>query len=240
LIGQTLSESKEDLILSLKREGILKSKKIEKALNQIRREDFIWPGYPKGEAYFDVPLPLGDTRQTISAPHMIVIMLEELELEVGQKVLEVGAGSGYNAALLGFITSGGLLKGSETFVTAVEINETLVKFASENIKRAGLADLVSIQEGDGSLGFPENSKEEIYDRILVTAGAPHVPRLLEKQLKPGGILLVPVGNLPYQTLVKETKRRKSEGINKEQAEFIRKESTPCMFVPLIGKDAYHF
>lgn len=225
---------KEYLIESLKRENILKSKSVEEALRSIRREDFLWEGEPKAIAYIDQPLALGDTGQTISAPHMVTIMLEEAELEPGLSVLEVGTGSGYNAALIAYIVSKKFEDTSHPLVISIERNSRLVKFARENLKRAKLEKFVEVVEGDGSLGYPQGSDEMLYDRIIVTAGAPFIPPHLERQLKIGGILQVPVGNGPYQILIKERKIDKGKG----KVELSKQRLMPVMFVPLIGEEAY--
>ncbi|MFI5420848.1 MAG: protein-L-isoaspartate O-methyltransferase, partial [Nitrososphaerales archaeon] len=120
-----LQQSKRSLLESLKHEGILKSPEIEEALTFVPREAFLDQG-SISLAYLDEPLPIASTGQTISAPHMVVMMLEELELQPGMKVLEIGAGSGYNAALLGHIVSRGLSQiSNEPLVTSVEREEKL-------------------------------------------------------------------------------------------------------------------
>jgi protein-L-isoaspartate(D-aspartate) O-methyltransferase len=226
----------DKLIDSLKRENIIKSKLVEEALRNIKREDFLWKGEPRYAAYFDEPRALGDTGQTISAPHMVAIMLEEAELQHGLTVLEVGTGSGYNAALIGHIVSRGIAQGSleRPLVISIERDPRLVKFARENLAKTKLDKVVQVIEGDGSLGYPNSSKDMMYDRILVTAAAPFIPPHLEIQLKIGGILLAPVGELPYQTLIKERKTQREDG----KVELSRQELMGVMFVPLIGEGAY--
>lgn len=230
---ETTLDPKANLIESLKREGLLKSKTVEQALLSIRREDFVWPGYG-ASAYFDEPLPLGDTGQTISAPHMVTIMLEEAELCPGLKVLEIGTGSGYNAALIAEIVSKRAKEIDQPLVVTIERNAKLVQFAKENVKRAGFEKTVQVVEGDGSLGYPQESNEMIYDRIFVTAGAPFIPPFLEKQLKPEGIILVPVGEMPYQTLIKAKKVE----ITRKKFELKKQKLMGVMFVPLLGESAY--
>lgn len=227
-----LSREKRDLIDSLKRQRIIKSEAVEKAFLVIRREDFVWNDTSKQEAYFDEPLPLGDTGQTISAPHMIAIMLEELHLSPGQKILEVGSGTGYNACLLAHIVSSGGMKRSQQLITTVERDQELAEAARRNIERAGYAETIRVVTGDGSLGFPPRAESGIYDRVIVTAGAPSVPPFLEKQLKNKGMMLIPVGNLPYQTLFRITKVNESR--------MRREKLVTCMFVPLVGENAYKF
>jgi protein-L-isoaspartate(D-aspartate) O-methyltransferase len=225
-----LNESRADLISSLRSERILKSKIVEEALLAVPREQFLWPDTPKSLAYLDEPVPLGDTGQTISAPHMIVTMLEELELSPYLRVLEVGAGSGYNAALISFIVSRGVSKPKERLVVAIERNSSLVSFARRNLERVNLTDYCTIIEGDGSLGYPQESESEIYDRIIVAAGAPRIPVFLKKQLKVGGIMEVPVGSESFQRLMIVNKMTRGE--------LKQRRSVDCVFVPLVGRDAH--
>jgi len=182
-------------------------------------------------AYEDTPLSLGSTGQTISAPHMVAIMLEEFDLKKGLKVLEVGAGSGYSAALMAEIVKPTGSDADQGHVISIERVSELINFAKDNLKRTGYDDRVSIVTGDGTLGYPERSKEMLHDRIVVTAAAPHVPVYLRAQLKEDGIILVPVGDTLMQTLIKAIKR-------KDKMEF--REVCNCMFVPLIGEDGFRF
>lgn len=228
---QRLDESKSSLIEGLKRQGVLKSRVIEKALRAIPREQFLWPGTPNFLAYADEPQGLGDTGQTISAPHIVVIMLEELELLHGMHVLEVGGGSGYNAALLGWICSRG--EKTNVFVTSIERDERLVNLARKNIERLGLSGYIEVIHGDGSLGYPQELRSEIYDRIMVTAAADRIPSFLKAQLKAGGVLEVPVGGSTYQKLLKIKKIKSEDG----RIQFKERALMDCVFVPLISHDA---
>jgi len=135
---------------------------------------------------------------------MVAIMNEALQLEVGHKVLEVGAGSGWHAATIAEIVAPNSAPRSEWgHVYTVEIIEGLAEFARKNIMRAGYGDRVTIICADGSVGYPEKAP---YDRILVTAAAPAIPNPLVDQLKPGGIMLIPVGSVHFfQNLIKVTK-----------------------------------
>jgi protein-L-isoaspartate(D-aspartate) O-methyltransferase len=228
-----LAHQKDELISSLKRQRVLKSKVVEEAFLEVRREDFALDAISKGQAYFDEPLPLGETGQTISAPHMVAIMLEELRLSREQNVLEIGTGTGYNAALIAHVVSGGgELK--KHLVTTIERNSLLASKAKDNIERAGFAKVVRVIEGDGSLGYPPRYESPIYDRVTVTAGAPSVPKFLEAQLKVNGILLIPVGSASFQTLYRVTKH--SDKQNRILLE--RERLMDCMFVPLVGEDAH--
>jgi len=218
------------MVERLKGEGIIRSKEVERAFLTVPREEFIWHD-TKAMAYQDTPLPLGETGQTISAPHMVAIMLEEFELKQGLKVLEIGAGSGYNAALMAEIVEP-TGKDSITMghIITMERVYELVKFSKENFNRTDYSNRIDVVMGDGTLGYPERSEEMIYDRIMVTAAAPYIPKYLKAQLKINGIILAPVGNTFMQTLVKLTKL-KGGRIKTE-------EICGCVFVSLIGEDGF--
>ena len=218
------------MVDKLKKEGIIKSKEVERAFLTVPREEFVWPDM-KNLAYEDTPLPLGGTGQTISAPHMVAIMLEEFDLKPGLKVLEIGTGSGYNAALMAEIVkpTNSITKGN---VITIERVPELIQFPKYNLDRTGYYNRVNVILGDGTLGYPARSEEMLYDRIMVTAAAPHIPNCLKNQLKINGIILAPIGNTFMQTLVK---LRKFEGgrINIEEV-------CGCVFVALIGEDGFRF
>ena len=190
------------------------------------REKFVWPNYDD-ETYFDTPLPLGNTGQTISAPHMSAYLIEELDLRPGLIVLEIGGGSGYQAALIAECVAPSDL--DETLwghVYSIEINRELIDFAKRNLKESGYDNRVDIIWGDGSLGWPPLKKEEIYDRILLTASAPEIPPPLMEQLKKDGILISPIGKGFFQDLIKIIKLRDK---------IIKKYLLKVAFVPLRGK-----
>jgi protein-L-isoaspartate(D-aspartate) O-methyltransferase len=222
-------EKRKFLVEELKERGIIKSKEVEQAFLAIPREEFVWMDTTE-EAYFDVPLPLGHTGQTISAPHMVAIMLEELDLTKGIQVLEIGTGSGYNAALIAHIITDAK-KVEEGRVTTIERVHELVQFAKMNLSRVSYSKYVDVFEGDGSVGWPPYSEKEYYDRIIITAATPRFPKILVKQLKVNGIILAPIGNMFYQVLTKGKKTADGQIKIKKDVE--------CMFVPLVGENGYH-
>jgi len=216
----------EGLVQRLVRGGILRSPNVIRALRHVPREPFL-PENVKGNAATDCPLPIG-SGQTASAPHMVSIMDEALELEVGHKVLEVGAGSGWHAATIAEIVAPSDASKEEWgHVYTIERIAKLAAFAKENIRKTGYDDRVTIIHQDGTLGYPE---EAPYDRILVTAAGPEVPKPLVEQLKNGGILLVPVGGAQfYQTLVR---------VRKKDGKTVEENLGGVAFVPLIGKHGF--
>jgi protein-L-isoaspartate(D-aspartate) O-methyltransferase len=157
---------------------------------------------------------------------MVSIMNEALELEIGHKVLEVGAGSGWHSATVAEIIAPNSTPRSEWgCIYTLEIIKNIAENSRKNIINAGYADRVKIINADGSVGYPEKAP---YDRILVTAAAPTVPQPLITQLKTGGILLIPVGNVSlFQNLIKISKGIDGK-INKENLGGVA-------FVPLTGK-----
>ncbi|MEJ2252155.1 MAG: protein-L-isoaspartate(D-aspartate) O-methyltransferase, partial [Candidatus Lokiarchaeota archaeon] len=178
------------------------------------------PEEAKSSAYIDSPLSIGKG-QTISAPHMVAMMLEILDLRQGEKILEVGTGSGYHAALCAELVS------SEGHIYTIERHKELAEQAKDKILKAGYKN-VTVIHGDGTLGYPE---EAPYDKILVTAASPHkVPQPLKDQLKEGGVMCIPAGTRKFaQSLYT---------IKKEKGKFKSKRITGVRFVPLIGKHGF--
>ncbi len=219
----------ETLVDSLTRQGLLRSPKIIKAMLAVPRAKFL-PEDAQSYSVMDTPLPIG-FGQTISAPHMVAIMNEALQLEVGQKVLEVGAGSGWHSATIAeVIAPHGAPRSEWGHVYTVEIVQGLAEIARKNIMNEGYGDRVTITYGDGSKGYPQKAP---YDRVLVTAAAPCVPRPLVEQLKPEGIMLIPVGSVSmFQTLIKITKG--ADGTLKEE------NLGGVAFVPLTGEHGHKF
>jgi protein-L-isoaspartate(D-aspartate) O-methyltransferase len=213
-----LEEQRNRLVDNLKRRGYISNPLVEQAMRRVPREEFL-PEEIRDEAYIDTPLPIGEG-QTISAPHMVAIMVQQLDLSPGMKVLEIGAGSGYHAAVCADVI------GPEGHLYTIERIASLATFAENNIRRTGYADIVTVIFGDGSKGLPEHAP---YDRIFVAAGAPDVPEPLTDQLIDGGRLLVPVGGRYMQDLIRVVK--KGNRLSRENIGGV-------VFVPLIGEYGY--
>lgn len=210
---------RDTLVDSLIRRGYIISAAVEKAMRKVPREEFL-PESLREDAYVDTPLPIGDG-QTISAPHMVAIMAERLDLAAGMKVLEIGAGSGYHAAVCAEMVA------PDGHIFTIERISSLAEFAQSNLKKTGYANLVTVIFGDGTRGLPEKAP---FERIFVAAGAPDIPQPLTDQLADGGSLLVPVGGRFYQELIRV--RRRGSRFEKENL-------GGCVFVPLIGEYGYH-
>ena len=186
------------------------------AFREVPREAFVSPDYAAA-AYDDHPLPI-EAGQTISQPYIVALMIEAAGIESGDKVLEVGAGSGYAAAVISRIARD---------VVAIERQHDLVQVAQGRLKRLGY-DNVRIVEGDGTRGCPE---EAPFDAILAAASGSHVPPPLVAQLAPEGRLVMPVGEPGWvQKLVKVTKQE--DGILQQS------DLGEVRFVPLIGEEGW--
>jgi len=221
-----MAEKKESTIKRLISSGTVSSEETIRAYRTVPRELFL-PDHLVRDAYVDSPLPIGEG-QTISAIHMCLIYLELFQLAEGLKVLEVGAGSGYHAALVAEVVSptGSPPSGH---VFTIERKPTLVKFAQKNLERARYADRVTVILGDGTLGYPE---EAPFDRIMVAAAAPYTPPTLLEQLKPEGLMLIPVGRHHFwQELLLVSKDKKGKVKKRKQMS--------VAFVPLIGKEGWN-
>ncbi|MBL7147432.1 MAG: protein-L-isoaspartate(D-aspartate) O-methyltransferase [Nanoarchaeota archaeon] len=202
--------NKQHLLNYWTKTGIVKNQELIKAFKKIKREDFV---LNKEEAYLDIALPILE-KQTISQPSTIMIMLEALELKKGDKVLEIGTGSGYNASLIAEV-----VKPANVYTT--EIIPELVEFAKNNLKKANITN-VKVFNTDGSKGLLKYSP---YDKCIVTAACPEIPKPLISQLKNNGILIAPVGSYS-QIMVKITKKNN---------ELIKENLGNFVFVPLKGK-----
>jgi len=222
LLNMTFEDKRKRLVESLKDRGILTKPEVIKAMSLVPRHKFV-PKDAESSAYIDSPLSIG-LGQTISAPHMNAMMCEYLELSEGEKVLEIGTGSGYHAALCAELVAP---ENSENpgHVFTIERHEGLVINARESLKKTGYEKRVTVIHGDGTLGYP---KEAPYDKILVTAASPtKIPIPLRDQLKEGGILCIPAGSKSFS--------QNLYIIKKHGDNFDSKKITGVRFVPLIGK-----
>ncbi len=221
-------EERVRLLERLKAMGFLRSEKVYRAMLRVPREEFVPPPY-RDLAYEDRPLPIG-YGQTISAPSIVAYMTELLDPDKGMKVLEVGTGSGYQAAVLAEIVAPSDEPRSEWgHIYSIERIPELAEYARRNLEKTGYADRVTVIVGDGSKGYPP---EAPYDRIMVTAAAPRIPRSLEEQLAPGGRMVIPVGDSWDQTLILVVKTR--------DGRIIREPRLPVLFVPLIGEEGWPY
>jgi protein-L-isoaspartate(D-aspartate) O-methyltransferase len=193
----------------LRKRGI-RDERVLAAMLSVPRHEFVAPELA-AEAYSDRPLPIGQG-QTISQPFMVAAMAEALVLSGGERVLEIGAGSGYQAAVLSLLASE---------AHTVELQQDLASETAERLRRLGYAN-VHVHVGDGTLGWPEAAP---FDAIIVTAAAPDVPPPLMAQLAEGGRLIIPVGNADEQRLLR---------IEKHGEAWSTRPLYHCRFVPLIG------
>ncbi|MDD5448037.1 MAG: protein-L-isoaspartate(D-aspartate) O-methyltransferase [Actinomycetota bacterium] len=188
----------------------VRDRRVIEAMKSIPRHLFV-PVSPIERAYSDTPLPIGEG-QTISQPYMVAWMTELLRLEGDEKVLEVGTGSGYQAAILAKLSRE---------VYTIERVKSLAETARERLDKLGIEN-VHVVIGDGSAGLPEYAP---YDRIIVTAGTPRIPPALVEQLAEGGRLVIPVGSSSLQMLTV---------LKKKNGKIYKKEEGSCVFVPLVG------
>jgi protein-L-isoaspartate(D-aspartate) O-methyltransferase len=203
--------ARSDMVERQLRKRDIRSPRVLEAMNSVPRHLFVPPEHI-GDAYADTPLPIG-VGQTISQPFMVAAMAEALLLEGSEKVLEIGAGSGYQAAVLSLLARE---------VIAIESQPALADVARSRLAKLGYNN-VRVETGDGSLGWPPDAP---YDAILVTAAAPYVPPPLLEQLADRGRLVIPVGPAEQQELLRIIKR---EGRTTRESLFA------CRFVPLLGR-----
>lgn len=211
--GKNNQQKLEDLIIIMKKSGFLNDKKVELAIRKIPRNEFV-PMSVKEKAYENVPLSIMKN-QTISQPSVVSRMTEWLDIKEGQKILEVGTGSGWQTAILSYLVGSGK-------VYSIERHSELVEFAKKNLDKLGI-DNVKIILGDGNLGIPEESP---FDRIIITAACKKVPEPLLEQLSEGGLLIAPIGEYPQSLIL----------LKKRSQEIIEVKNQPgYVFVPLLGK-----
>ena len=197
----------------LRQRGI-RDPRVLTAMTKVPRETFIAPEFAR-EAYADGPIPIG-AGQTVSQPYMVAAMVEALEVQPTDRVLEVGTGTGYEAAVLGELAAE---------VWTIERHLELADKAQHFLAQMGYAN-VHVVCGDGSLGLPQHAP---FDKILVAAGAPHAPPSLIAQLAEGGRMAVPVGNRVEQQL---------QIVGKIDGDIVTSSLVLCCFVPLIGSEGW--
>lgn len=196
------------LINILKETKFLTDGKVESAIRSIPRHNFV-PDSQKKEAYENSPIPIMKN-QTISQPSVVARMTEWLDLKEGQKVLEIGSGSGWQTAILAILVGSGK-------IFTIERHSELAKFAKQNLQKLGIKN-VEIINGDGNIGI---SKESPFDRIIITAACKKIPEKLLDQLAMDGLLIAPVGeNIQSLKLLKKTKKEIVELKNQEGYIFV--------------------
>lgn len=204
---------RQQLVETLRKKGIT-DERVLKAIGTIEREKFI-PATMVHNAYKDIALPIG-YEQTISQPYTVAFMTEKLNVREDDKILEVGTGSGYQAAILEFL-------GARVY--SIEINLELYHRTVKLFDKLGIR--VHAKYGDGTLGWAEYAP---FDGIIVTAGSPSIPQKLKEQLAVGGRLVIPVGGRDYQDLYVLTKLSEKEFKTEVYPRFA--------FVPLLGKEGW--
>ena len=214
------SEQRRQMVQRYMNSGYISSEAMAEAVLRVPREEFMDSIYAS-YAYVDKPFPIpGDGGQTISAPYMYPIFYEPLSLKEGDRVLEIGAGSGYGAALARELV------GESGLVVSVEINEITYRFAQANLERTGYRGIILVL-GDGSLGYEDKAP---YDAICVTAACPKVPEPLVAQLGSPGKLMAPVGS-SYSVFGQDLVLMEKDGDGKTSTRTLMKVS----YVPLIGE-----
>ena len=201
------------LVQEIKSKGI-KSERVLEAINILPRH-FFFDSALISHAYEDKAFPIGEG-QTISQPYTVAFQTELLDIKPGDKVLEIGTGSGYQASILHLL-------GAEVYT--IEYQKKLFEKTQKFLARLGIQ--MNLFYGDGTGGLPQHAP---FDKIIVTAGAPIVPEALIQQLRTGGILVIPVGDRRRQAMVKITK--------KSDKDIQREEFEGFAFVPLLGKDGW--
>ena len=213
-MDKNLAKSRNSLFRSLWRN--VRSESVIRAMEQVPRERFV-PAESRHMAYMDQPLSIGEG-QTISQPYMVALMAVALGLSGWERVLEVGTGSGYQAAILSLLVPRGRVVSVELVpVLAVRARGILAELGYNNVE---------VREAGPTMGCPSRAP---FDAIVVAAASPRLPESLVSQLAPGGRLVIPVGPLEQQYLVKAL--RTDEGLSVSML-------GPCRFVPLIGREAF--
>ena len=209
------SEARARMVADQLRKRDIRDERVLSAMTAVERDAFV-PERDRDAAYTDSPLPIGGG-QTISQPYIVARMTELLAVGTGDRVLDVGTGSGYQAAVLAEL---GCL------VTSIERDPDLALAAMDHLVAAGYGDRVIVRVGDGSLGAPD---EAPWDGIVVAAGAPAIPEPLREQLGEGRRLVIPVGGLREQSLMV---------VERHGDEWTEQSDGPCVFVPLVGAEGW--
>ncbi len=213
IIEKKYQSALDDLIKTIKDYGFLTNEKVESAFRTIPRHEF---GVPSelDRAYYNEPLSIMNN-QTISQPGVVSRMTEWLDIQDGQKILEIGTGSGWQTAILSYMVGNGT-------VYSIERLSELVNFARENLEKLEI-DNAHVILGDGSMGYPEKSP---YDRIIITAACTEIPLPLLEQLGENGLIIAPVGDLSQSMIL----------LKKISGEIVEIKNEPnYVFVPLLGK-----
>jgi len=212
--GDRFAEARRAMVETQIRRRAVRDERVLRALGAVPRHEFVRPQFVP-EAYADKPLPIG-YGQTISQPYIVAAMAAALGLTGSERVLEIGTGCGYQAAVLSLITRE---------VYTVEFLPDLAQAAADRIERLGFAN-VHVRCGDGTLGWPEYAP---YDAILVAAAAPQIPEPLLDELAEGGRIIAPVGDDSEQEL---------QLVGKREGKYSVQHGGPCRFVPLVGKHGW--
>jgi protein-L-isoaspartate(D-aspartate) O-methyltransferase len=207
---QDLAADRERMVTDQIEKRGVRDPRVLAALRALPRHELV-PPEQRAHAYEDRPLPIG-AGQTISQPYIVAVMTELLELDGSEKVLEIGTGSGYQAAVLGMLACE---------VYSIEIVPALADRARRTLAETGHQN-VQVRTGNGYLGWPERAP---FDRIIVTAAPPELPRALVDQLAPGGILVAPVGTLRQEMLI----------VRKTEAGIVEQRTISVRFVPMVDQ-----
>jgi protein-L-isoaspartate(D-aspartate) O-methyltransferase len=210
----TLAQARARMVEEQLRSRDIRDPRVLAAMGRVPREEFI-ASEDFGQAYGDHPLPIG-AGQTVSQPYIVAAMVEALDVKPTDRVLEVGTGTGYQAAILAELAAE---------VWTIERHEELANQAREILARLGYAN-VHVVYGDGSLGLAERAP---FEAILVAAAAPRIPESLVAQLNEGGRLVVPVGSRTEQQV---------NVVRKEAGEIVVTTHDLCRFVPLVGAEGW--
>lgn len=214
LTNELFLERRQSMVgTQLRRRGI-RDERVLAAMERVPRHEFIAAGF-RDRAYDDEPVPIGEG-QTISQPYIVAYMLQELGIEPHHRVLEIGTGTGYQAALLAELARE---------VVTIERHPSLAETARANLGRLGYRN-VSVISGDGTQGWPSAAP---YDRIIVAAAAPRVPSPLFGQLAEQGRLILPLGSSEFQELTL---------VEKRDGQAVSSRLEGCRFVPLIGAEGF--